>query len=57
VVLMLAWDWWRGRMMRQVVVGGVALLASEWLATILYFWGPWKALTLGWVQAWARLVS
>src|SRR5262249_25569901 len=57
VALMLAWDWWRGRMMRQVVIGGGALLASECLATILYFWGPWKTLTLGWVEARARYVS
>ena len=57
IALMLAWDWWRGRMMQQVVIGGAALLASECLATILYFWGPWKALTLGWVEAWARYVS
>src|SRR5262249_18469731 len=33
------------------------LLASECLATILYFWGPWKTLTLGWVEARARYVS
>jgi len=54
IVLMLAWDWWRGRLVRSLVVGSVALLAAEYVATVLYFWGPWKALTLGWVQAWAR---
>lgn len=55
VALMTAWDWWRGRLMRSFVWGAAALLASEFLASALYFWGPWKALTLAAVQAWARL--
>jgi hypothetical protein len=54
VALMLAWDWWRGRLIRQAVVGGVGLLAAEYASVLLYFWDPWKAVTLGWVQAWAR---
>lgn len=54
IFLMLAWDWWRGRLVRSFVVGSAALLAGEYVATLLYFWGPWKALTLGWVQTWAR---
>jgi len=35
-------------------VGASALLVAEYVATCLYFWGPWKALTLGWVQAWTK---
>ncbi len=57
IVLMLAWDLWRGRLMRQFVIGASALLAAEYVAALLYFWGPWHALTLGWVQAWARHFS
>jgi hypothetical protein len=56
VALMLAWDWWRGRVMKQMVIGGIALVASECAATVLYFWGPWQVLTLGWVETWARYV-
>jgi hypothetical protein len=54
IVLMAAWDWARGRLIRSFVIGAAATLAAEVAATVLYFWGPWKALTLGWVQAWAR---
>jgi len=57
IVLMAAWDWGRGRLMRSFVVGAAALLAAEYVATCLYFWGPWQALTLGWVQAWAKHFS
>lgn len=54
VFLMVAWDWWRGRLTRSFLVGASALLVAEVVATLLYFWGPWKALTLTWVEAWAR---
>jgi hypothetical protein len=43
--------------MRQFVVGASALLVALFAASVLYFWGPWKALTLGWVEAWARMGS
>jgi hypothetical protein len=55
VALMVGWDWWRGRLMPQLVAGAAGLLAGEYVATLLYFWGPWKALTLNWVEAWAKL--
>lgn len=55
VVLMAGWDWWRGRLMRSFVLGAGALVAGEFASTLLYFWGPWKALTLGWVEACAKL--
>ena len=54
VVLMLGWDWWRGRMMKQAVITGVVLLAAEYAASWLYFWEPWKEVTTQWVAAWAR---
>lgn len=57
VALMAGWDWWKGRLMRSFVVGAAGLLAAEYLATALYFWDPWKALTLGWVQAFARVAG
>lgn len=54
VALMAAWDWWRGRLMRSFVVGAAALLASEAVCSLLYFWGPWKAATAAFVRACAR---
>ena len=54
IALMGAWDWWKGRLMRSFVVGAAALLAGEFVASVLYFWGPWKALTMSWVIAWAK---
>ncbi len=55
VALMAGWDWWKGRLVRSFVVGAAGLLAAEYLASAVYFWDPWKALTLGWVQAFARV--
>jgi hypothetical protein len=57
VVAMAAWDWWRGRLMRQFVIGASALLAAMYVASFLYFWPPWKALTQSWIESWARLVG
>jgi len=54
MTLMAGWDWWRGRLMRSFVVGAVGLVVSEVLATLLYFWGPWKVLTHGLVVAWVK---
>jgi hypothetical protein len=55
VVAMAAWDWWRGRLMRQFVIGASAMLAAMYIASFLYFWPPWKAITLSWVESWARI--
>lgn len=52
VVLMAIWDLWQGRLMRQFVVGAVGMLATFYVAAMLFFWEPWQALTLGWVEAW-----
>jgi len=54
IALMAAWDLWRGRLMRSFVFGASGLLAAEFLCAVLYFWPPWRALTLSWVQLWAR---
>ena len=52
--LMAVWDWWRGRLVRSFVIGASSLVAAEVVATLLYWWPPWKALTTAWVIAWAR---
>lgn len=54
IALMAAWDIYRNRLIRSFVFGSAILLASEALASALYFWPPWKALTLTWVQLWAK---
>jgi hypothetical protein len=54
VVLMVVWDWWRGRLMRQFLVGAAGLVLAELAATAVYFWQPWRALTGEWVLALAR---
>ena len=54
VALMAAWDWWRGRLLRSFVIGAAALLASEVVCSLLYFWGPWKAATTAFVLACAN---
>jgi hypothetical protein len=54
IALMAAWDAWRGRLMRSFVIAASGLLASDVLASILYFWSPWKAATLTWVRLWAK---
>jgi hypothetical protein len=54
VALMLGWDWRNGRLMKQFVVGAAGLLTAECVTAILYFWAPWQATALGWVQAWAK---
>lgn len=54
VVLMAAWDWYRNRLIRSVVLAYAGLLAAEFAASVLYFWQPRRALTLSWVQLWAK---
>ena len=53
VTLMAAWDLWRGRLIRSFVFAASGMLAAEAAASMLYFWPPWKAVTLSWVQLWA----
>jgi hypothetical protein len=54
VLLMAGWDWRRGRLMRQFVVGAAGLLSAEFVAALLLFWGPWRTVTAASVEAWAR---
>jgi len=54
IALMAAWDWRKGRLMRQFVLGAGGLLAAQWVTAMLYFWPPWQAMSLRWVEAWAR---
>lgn len=51
---MAAWDWWRGRLMKQFAAGAVFLLAAEGVEDLLYHWGPWKIFTTAAIAAWAR---
>lgn len=57
ILLMAAWDWWRGRLMRSFIVGATGLVAAEIAATVVYFWQPWRTLTGGWVLVLARHFS
>lgn len=52
--LMAAWDAWRGRLMKQFVLGAVVLVLLEGLEVVLYFWGPWKVFATGLVAAWVK---
>lgn len=56
IALMLAWDWWRGRLLRAFVLASSAMAAAYAFASFLEFWPPWRALTLHWMQALARHV-
>lgn len=51
---MAAWDAWRGRLMKQFVVGAVGLVVLQCLQDFLYHWGPWKGFTAGLIADWAR---
>jgi hypothetical protein len=52
--LMAAYDWYRGRLMRQFVLGAAGLLTAEAIATFFYFWPPWKTVAIAWIAAWGR---
>lgn len=54
IVLMAAWDWWRGRLMRPFVIAAVALLAAECVASFLRYWGPWNEFAVAVARAWAK---
>lgn len=51
--VMISWDLWRGRLMKQFVAAAAGLLATEYLQVLLYHWGPWKVFTRRLVEAWA----
>lgn len=54
VLLMAAWDWYRGRLIRSFGIAATGLLAAEFAASAMYFWQPWKDIALSWVQLWAK---
>jgi hypothetical protein len=54
VFLMLAWDWWKGRLIRIHVIASISLIVAEYLAAVIYFMPSWQALTLQWVTAWVK---
>jgi hypothetical protein len=54
ILLMLAWDWWKGRLIRVHVISSVSLIVAQYVAAVIYFWPPWQKLTLEWVTAWAK---
>jgi hypothetical protein len=56
-VLMAAWDGFQGRVVRPFLLTGAAMVVGEALASWLFFWQPWRSLTTGWVEAWARIAS
>ncbi len=54
VALMLGWDFYRGRLIRSHVIASISLLTCMYIASVIYFWQPWRDLTLQWVTAWAK---
>jgi hypothetical protein len=54
IALMVGWDWWRGRLVRSFVLGSAGLVVALFVASVMNFWEPWRALTLTWVTAWAK---
>ena len=54
IVLMAAWDWWKGRLMRSFVTGAAGLLAAEYIASALYYLPSWNSLATEWIQSWAK---
>jgi len=53
--LMLGWDWWKGRLVRAHVLASAGAAAVFYVAAVMEFWEPWKALTLEWVKGWMRI--
>jgi hypothetical protein len=51
---MVAWDAWRGRLMKQFAADAMGLVVLQCLQDFLYHWGPWKVFSTGLVAAWAR---
>jgi hypothetical protein len=55
LLLMFLWDWWKGRVMRQFVLGSGFILLSYVLSIVLYYSKPWEATTRVWMEAWAKI--
>lgn len=55
IVLMAAWDGWRGRLMRSFVIASVAIIVGDGLASFLHYWGPWNHFAVALARGWAKL--
>jgi hypothetical protein len=44
-------------LLRSFVLGSAALLGALYLASLMYFWEPWKALALEWMKALAKYAT
>ena len=51
---MFLWDWYKGRVMRQFLVGVGLIVAVEVVANTLYFNAGWQAFARHWVGSLAR---
>lgn len=51
---MFLWDWYKGRVMRQFLVGAGLIVAVEVVANTLFFNAGWQAFARHWVGALAR---
>ncbi len=54
VALMLAWDFWKGRLIRSHVIASISLIVCMYIASVIYFMPAWQAQTLVWVTAWSK---
>jgi hypothetical protein len=54
ILLMLLWDWKRGRVMRQFLIAAGVVVATGLTATALYFNDTWRGITRAWLEGWAR---
>jgi hypothetical protein len=54
IALMLGWDFYRGRLIRAHVIASLCLVACMYMTSVIYFWQPWRNLTLQWITSWAK---
>lgn len=54
MLLMLTWDWRKGRVMRQFLQGACFVLVVDSLANFLYFNIRWQSFSRNWVASLAR---
>lgn len=54
LLLMFLWDWRKGRLMQQFVVGAALILCAHACSITLFFNPGWAELTRVWLEAWAK---
>jgi len=54
MLLMLAWDWHKGRLMKQFLQGAGLILAVDIAGTVLFFTPAWQSFARGWITSLAR---